>query len=97
MKTILTILGAAALLTGCSWLTPEQSASVLQTFAQMRDSGQISSEQYDALQAAISAGDWSHMRDLAVGVGLSIAGSLTGVRVWRGGVNARKGQVPPAS
>lgn len=90
--TALAICVPALFLVGCA-LSPEQKQAATQAFQQMLVDGQISQQQYDAIIAAMTAGDWSQVRDIAISVGLGVVSSLTGVRVWRGSVNNRKGSV----
>jgi len=99
-KLVVVAIGAGLLFTLCACQALAQSLgfdnasqAAQAALGDMLDNGQITQDQFQALSGALVSGDTSDFRNMLLGVGLSVAGSLTGVRVWRGGVNARKGAV----
>lgn len=90
------ILVVLFMLTAACQLSGEQQQALGEYFRSELEAGRITPDQYQALFAAITAGDWAHFRDMAISIGLGIAGSLAGVQLWRGGVNSRKGHAPAA-
>jgi hypothetical protein len=93
MRTVLLIAGAAILLTSCSALSEEQKSSLLDVYNDMLANGQITQVQYEALRDALTgqSGWWRELAGQAGQIALAIAGSLFGVRLWRGGINNRNG------
>ena len=89
-------LAAVLLMTACA-LSPEQAEHVRVVFDQMLAEGKLTVEQHQALITALTANDWSEVWEIAATVGLSILGALTGVRIQRGSILARKGYAPVAS
>lgn len=101
MKTY--ILGCLLLLftlAGCAqWgLSEDKKTSLRQTYAGMLAEGKITAEQYQALLTALEAGKLdSNLLETIIGSILSVGLSLLGVRVWRGGIETRKGSSPTIS
>lgn len=94
------ILGCLLLLftlAGCAqWgLSEDKKASLRQTYASMLAEGKITAEQYQALLGALESGKLNgDLLNTVIGSILSIGLSLLGVRVWRGGIEDRKGSPP---
>lgn len=90
--TLSVMLVLSLMAAGCgSLLSPEKKTALQQEYSQMLANGQITKTQYDALLSALEGGkDWV---GALTEVALSIGGALFGVRLWRGGINDRKGEV----
>lgn len=85
------------LLASCAqWsLSPDKKAELQKTYAAMLAENKITSSQYQALMDALEHGSpgaefLGDALQTIMGIGLS----LLGVRVWRGGVDNRKGVLP---
>ena len=92
------ILGVVAVvaLTACQAMSPEQKKDVLEFAKGELDAGRITQSRFDQIASSLEGGrEW--ISDV-VNIGLAVAGSLLGVRVWRGGTMNRTGVAPkPAS
>lgn len=89
MITLSLLLIGVFLLSGCSFLTPEQKASLIQYAQAELAAGRITKDQYDAMINAWEGGrDWiGSIVEVVVGVGLSLAG----VTWIRGPIGNRRG------
>lgn len=92
MKWTASLFFLVALL-GCDTfgLSQEKRQNLTQAYAGMLAEGKITQAQYDALISGLNGGnDWiMHLIDIWAAIG----GSLLGVKVWRGGINERKGTI----
>ena len=96
-KFVLTLaLSALLLLVACA-MSPEHAAQVRVVFDEMLAQGQLTVEQHAALIAALTANDWSQVWETALEIGAAVLLALTGVRIQRGSILARKGYAPVAS
>lgn len=90
------ILGIAALLvlTSCS-LPPEQKQALVQYWTNELKTGRITQEQFNYLVGLLDQSIGFREVLMEVGRTLGEIGlTLLGVRVWRGGIKARKGAAP---
>lgn len=94
MSRYLLLFVALLSLAACAGLSPQQQASALAAVEQMVATGVISREQADAMIQAITGDGWSQAIELVATGVLSVISSLTGVRLWRGSIVARKGEIP---
>ena len=85
MNRLLIAFFAVAMLALVGCASPQARAALEQLLAD----GKITQGQFDALVGALG-GDWSFLREAAETVA-AIAGSLIGVRLWRGSTTARHG------
>ena len=69
------------LLTSCSWLSPEQKATLVQDVATRLANGEITQAQYDAFINALSSKDWSGIIDIATSIGVSLVAAFTGIQI----------------
>lgn len=100
MKILLaTLFFLVVTLTGCAMLNPQQKENVRTALSQMQHDGQISSAQYDALISALDTGNMSQFWSMLLAMGLTLGGSLLGVRIQRGPVtplNIKEQQIAEA-
>lgn len=82
---------AALALCSCSLLQSPELISILQ---ELRDTGKITQEQFDSHVALLQKGGWQNLLQNSLQVILAVAGSLFGVRIWRGSTVDRKGLAP---
>lgn len=95
--SLLALLAACTTASGGTGMSPEAAKTAIDMLLAALESGKITAAQYDAGVAAIQAassnsGGWV---DLAGAVLASVVASLTGVRIWRGGINNRNGHQAP--
>ena len=89
------IIAGCLCLAGCS-LVGEHVATVAEVLQQQVEAGSMTQAQMDTVLAAlhgIAGGDWSWLVDVGEAV-VTLALGFFGIRIWRGGVNARKGSAP---
>ncbi len=99
MKNLLYLIVPAVgllVLASCGNFSPEQIARAEESFRALYDSGKLSREEFDAIMAAFRGGgmDWGSVLTTVGEIGAAVLFSLTGVRIWRGSVNDRKGAAP---
>lgn len=76
-------LGGFFALLACQF-TPEQRENATQGFRRMLEEGLITQEQFDAILASMTSGDWTEVRNIAISTGLGILGAMTGIHIHRG-------------
>lgn len=84
----------ALFLCACEALSPGQQDAVGAVLTDMLHEGKLTQAQYDALMQALHTGNMDTLLQTALEVGASVLMALLGVRVWRGGITSRKGEVP---
>lgn len=88
MRLVLLLLVFA--FTGCA---TAPSPAVVGVFQKLLMDGVITQMQFDIIMDALQGTGFDWLRIVEI-IG-AIAGSLLGVRLWRGGINSRRGKVPP--
>lgn len=86
------IIVACLLIAGCAGLSQENKELLLKVLQGQVEAGKMTPEQALALAKAMS-GSFAGLGELLLGMGGAVITSLTGVRLWRGGIGARKGKV----
>ena len=89
------IIAGCLCLAGCS-LVGEHVATVSEVLSEQVAAGHMTQAQLDLVMAAlhgIAGGDWSWLVDVGEAAASLVLGFL-GIRIWRGGVNARMGSAP---
>lgn len=74
-----------SMFTSCSTVDPVARQSLIELLSTQLSSGRITQEQFDQLVTVIKSGaSWSDILIEAGKIGVAIAGSLFGVKLWRG-------------
>lgn len=97
MRNTILIVVMFLVLTACAELSPEQQQILLDGLKEQFDKGIISETQYKAGVEAITTGGMSELGRIGLEFGrtaLDVVLALVGVRIWRGGVNSRRGTAP---
>lgn len=85
------------LLVGCAGMSAEQADAVRAVLEEMLSKGQLTQSQFDSLSLLLQpTPDWLGVLSSVGETLISVVLALLGVKVWRGGITARKG-APPAS
>jgi hypothetical protein len=105
MKKLLVILGGASLFALVSCVNPAGGAGLSKdsydvavlVLDQAFLAGEMSKEDYTSALKALklsieNEGGWMDLLKSVGPIVLSVVGSLTGVRLWRGGIHKRKGE-----
>lgn len=78
----------------CGMLGPEDSEAIRAMVEELHAMDRISDSHYQAIIEMLEAPtiDW----DIVLAMLGTLAANFLGIRLWRGGINTRKGSVPPA-
>lgn len=82
-------------LAGCKGWTDAERARAIQLSTKEHLTEAETAELHDLIEKGKETGiDWDSVGTIVLNDLLAIIGSLTGVRIWRGGINKRNGASP---
>jgi len=96
MKTPVSVLCLGGLLLGCSTFSdPEVQKVILAELDKLEAAGKLTAGQVKTAAEALAGNmDWKSVLLELGRTGVEVALALFGVKLWRGGVNDRKGAIP---